>query len=280
MGHRQVGVVKQIFRYPIKSMLGEELGEVEIGPNGVTGDRAWALRETNGRIATAKKSANLLEFRANYDAPTAADRLSPLTITLPDGRKVHATDADASAVLSVALGRPVKLERPRSDEHSRGQIDPQTIFGDVGVERIMPEFTAATMPDSFSLRRGSFHDSAAIHLLATGTLSYLRSLISQDAQADPRRFRPNILVDDGSAGDHFVEDQWLEGELQIGDKVKIIKMQPALRCVMTTHQQSGLPRDLRILRATAEHHQARLGVFASIGAPGNVRVGDPVWLMS
>jgi uncharacterized protein YcbX len=55
-------------------------------------------------------------------------------------------------------------------------------------------------------------------------------------------------------------------------------MQQALRCVMTTHRQSELPRDPRMLRATAHHHQARLGIFAAIGAPGVIRVGDPVQL--
>ncbi len=55
-------------------------------------------------------------------------------------------------------------------------------------------------------------------------------------------------------------------------------MQPALRCVMTTHPQQDLPRDYTILRTAAFHHQANVGVFASIGAPGRVRLGDPVYL--
>ena len=55
-------------------------------------------------------------------------------------------------------------------------------------------------------------------------------------------------------------------------------MQAALRCVMTTHRQTDLARDPRILRAAAQHHSARLGVFASIGAPGPVRIGDLVFL--
>jgi uncharacterized protein YcbX len=56
-------------------------------------------------------------------------------------------------------------------------------------------------------------------------------------------------------------------------------MRQALRCVMTTHRQGDLARDLRVLRTAAQHHQARVGVFASIGASGRVRVGDPVWLI-
>jgi uncharacterized protein YcbX len=290
MKQRLVGVVDQLFHYPVKSMLGETLAEFEVGANGVIGDRAWGLREHNGRIASAKKWANLFEFHAMYEAAPSLATSAPVRITLPDGRHIRTADPDASAILSAQLGRPVTLEHTRPDERARGEIDPRTIFGDVGVARVMPQFTAATLPDTFGLYRGSFFDSAPIHLLATGSLAYLRSLIGDDAQTDPRRFRPNIVVDtaQGSQGagesasrgqsQRFVEDEWLDGELRIGEHVRIITMRAALRCVMTTHRQTDLARDPRILRATAQHHQAHLGVFAAIGAPGIVRVGDPVWL--
>jgi uncharacterized protein YcbX len=277
MNIRQIGVVKELFRYPVKSMLGERLDEFDVAANGVVGDRAWALREANGRIASAKKWANLFEFRAAYESTPQLESLAPVRITLPEGAIVHAGDPDASAKISAVLGRAIKLERARPDEHSRGEIDPKTVFGDVGVERLMPQFTAATLPDSFGLPYGSFFDSAAIHLVATGTLAHLRSLIGEDARADARRFRPNIVVDTGDESDRFIEDTWLDGELRIGSEVRIVKMQPALRCVMTTHRQTDLARDLRILRMAAQHHSARVGVFASIGAPGPVQIGDPVF---
>jgi uncharacterized protein YcbX len=283
MSERQIGTVRELFRYPVKSMLGEQLEAFAVAANGVLGDRAWGLREANGRIASAKKWANLFDFRAAYESAPQPATLAPVRITLPDGGTLHADDTDASARISAILGRPIKLERARPDEHSRGEIDPQTVFGDVGVERMMPQFTAATLPDSFGLPRGSFFDSASIHLIATGTLAHLRSLIGDDAaggaaRTDPRRFRPNIVIDTGSDGDRFIEDDWLDGELRIGGAVRIVKMQPALRCVMTTHRQTDLARDPRILRAAAQHHSARIGVFAAIGAPGPVRVGDPVLL--
>jgi uncharacterized protein YcbX len=278
MEKRQVGVVSELFRYPVKSMLGERLSEIEVGAKGVIGDRALALRENNGRIATAKKWANLLGFRAAYTRPPTAGDSGAIKITLPDGRELDAGDARAAEVLSAALGREIALVRARPDEHSRGEIDPQTIFGDVGVEQVMPPFTAATMPDSFGLYRGSFFDSAMIHVLATGSIAHLRSLAGDGAQIDARRFRPNILVETDPRLGGFVEDDWLGGTLEAGAEVKIVSMEPALRCVMTTHSQSELPRDLRVLRAVAQHHQARLGIFASIGAPGVVRIGDPVWL--
>jgi MOSC domain-containing protein len=279
MERRQIAVVRALFRYPVKSMLGEKRAELTLTANGTLGDRAWAVRETSGRIATAKKWPAMLGFRASYDAPPHADELTPVTITLPDGSTIHADDPDASARIAELLGRPVSLERAKPDERSRGELDPQTIFADVPVEQLLPNFTSQTLPDTFGLMRGAFFDSAPIHILASGSLEHMKRLCGGDSKLDPRRFRPNIFVDTGGTGaEGFVEDEWLEGTLEIGETVKIVAMQPALRCVMTTHAQMELPRDLSILRTAAQHHKATLGVFASIGAPGTVRVGDPVYL--
>ncbi len=278
MVQSQIGVIKELFRYPVKSMLGERLSEAEIGLKGIIGDRAWALRESNGRIVSAKKWANMLGFRASYEGTPQPGELAPVKITLPDGGSVHADDPGASDVISSYLGRPVKLEHARPDEHSRAEIDPATVFGDIGVANVTPGFTEATLPDSFGLPHGTFFDSAMIHVLATGTLEYMRSLIGPDAQLDPRRFRPNIVVETDPRLTGFVEDEWLGGTLESGT-VKIVSLQQALRCVMTTHQQSELVRDLRILRTAAQQHNAKLGLFASIGAPGKVRIGDPVCLV-
>jgi uncharacterized protein YcbX len=77
----------------------------------------------------------------------------------------------------------------------------------------------------------------------------------------------------------FVEDEWLEGTLEVGESVTIVQMRPTIRCAMTTHQQSGLRRDLRILRTIAHQHRDHLGVWAAIGTAGTVRVGDPVVLV-
>src|ERR671922_2542616 len=118
MERRQVGMVQELFRYPVKSMLGERLSAVDIGAHGVIGDRAYALREANGRVVTAKKWANMFEFCARYDAPPTPGALAPLRITLPDGRTIQAQDPDASGVLSVVLGRPVVLARAQNDQPS------------------------------------------------------------------------------------------------------------------------------------------------------------------
>jgi MOSC domain-containing protein len=288
MERRQIGTVKELFRYPVKSMLGERLERIEVGERGVIGDRAWALRESaNGKVVSAKKFARMLELRATYESTPGADepddQSAPIKIQLPDGRSLHAADADAAAMLSAVIGREVVIERAQPSQYTRAGIDPGTIFGDVPIESVMPQLTGATMPDTFALLNGTFFDSAMMHVLATGTLAHMRSLVGEGAQIDARRFRPNIVVDTGATANGFVEDEWLGQTLEVGDgangdTVKIVAMKPALRCVMTTHRQEDLGRDLRIIRAAAQFHQATVGVFASVGATGTVRVGAPVFL--
>jgi uncharacterized protein YcbX len=282
MERRQIGTVKELFRYPVKSMLGERLERLEIGERGVIGDRTWALRESaNGKIVSAKKFAHMLDLRAAYEAQPHENEPAPIRISLPDGRTLHAADADASELLSAELGREVAIERMEAGQHTRAGIDPGTIFGDVPIENVIPELTSATMPDTFSLMRGTFFDSATMHVLATGTLAHMRALVGDGAQLDARRFRPNIVVDTGAEANGFVEDEWIGKTLEVGNEaagVKIIAMEPALRCVMTTHRQEDLARDLRIIRAAAQFHKAKVGVFAAIGAVGIVHVGDPVFL--
>jgi hypothetical protein len=279
MERRQIGVVKEIFRYPVKSMQGERLSAVDIGVHGVIGDRAYALREANGRVVTAKKWANMLEFSSRYDAPPTSGALAPLRITLPDGRTIQAQAPDTSAVLSAVLGRPVMLERAQSDQPSHAEIDPTTVFGDVPVENVLPGRTAALMPDAFALPSGTFFDSASIHVIASGTLAHLHTLIGPDAQVDPRRFRPNMVVETALGVEGFMEDDWLEGTLEVSERVRIVQLRPTRRCVMTTHRQADLVRDLRILRTAVQHHHDHVGVWASIDTGGTVRVGDPVVLV-
>jgi uncharacterized protein YcbX len=124
-----------------------------------------------------------------------------------------------------------------------------------------------------------FFDEDVMHIVASGTLTHLRTL-KPDADFDPCRFRANIYVDTGDEAGGFIEDRWLDGVLEIGESVKIAGLRPAIRCVMTTHPQPGIPRDMSILRTAAQHHDAYVGVFASVAEAGQVRIGDPVVLVS
>src|SRR5712671_1031092 len=111
-----VGVVEELWRYPVKSMLGEQVTASEVGERGLLGDRAYALRDTSdGKIATAKnprKWPNLFDYSAALTgAATAGEKTPPARITLPNGATINTDQPDAAAILSAALKLEIRLER-------------------------------------------------------------------------------------------------------------------------------------------------------------------------
>lgn len=276
MTELQVGTVGALFRYPIKSMLGEELGELTIGPGGALGDRAWAMRElANGRIISAKKWRGAFEYLAAYETGSSV----PM-ITLPGGRKIMADAPEAAELLSTAFGGRLAIERAAADQALRASFDPAMVFGDVPPEQMMAvlqQYPVDAGPDNWAMPKGTFFDAAPLHVLASGTLAHLGRL-NRVSRFDVRRFRPNILIDSGPDADRFIEDEWLPGMLNLGT-VAIALTAPVVRCVMTTHNQGELPRDLAVLRTTAAHHNALVGLYARVEQTGRVRVGDRVTLI-
>src|SRR6266487_1834652 len=109
-----VGTVRALWRYPVKSMLGEELDAVDLGEGGVVGDRAYALRDREtAKVASAKHPKlwpNLLACSAAFvDPPRPGDELPPVRIELADGNVVVSDAPDVDAVLSSFFGRDVEL---------------------------------------------------------------------------------------------------------------------------------------------------------------------------
>jgi len=279
MGERMAGHVAELWRYPVKSMLGERRSELGLSAGGVAGDRAWALRETaTGRIASAKRFPRLLDFHARYEVEPTFAAPGRIEITLPDGRTMALDDPDASDVISDVLGHEVRLENQPHSEEKTG-IDRATVFGDVPVSTMKPDWTADTMPDYFQLMAGTFFEIGAVYLLASGSVDYLRRLQGGTAKIDRRRFRPNIFIESGPEWSGFVEDAWLGGALEIGKAVRVEEFQPTVWCVTSTLAQQDLPRDVSVLRTTAEHHRGCLGVYATVTNPGLLHVGDSALLV-
>jgi uncharacterized protein len=275
----RVGAVQELWRYPVKSMLGERRGELLVTERGGLGDRAWALREpASGRIASAKKFPRLLEFRATYEVEPTLERPGVIRIDAPGGRALYPDEKGASEAISEILGKPVRLEsQARSDEKTG--IDPATVFAGVPVEEMKPEWTPETMPDYFQLKKDTFFEIGSVFVLASGSVGHLHALQGGTARIDSRRFRPNVYVHTAPDPEGFVEDGWVGGTLVLGDSLVLGDLEPTLWCVTSTLAQEDLPRDPSILRTAAHHHGGCLGVYASVMRQGLVAVGDPVMLV-
>jgi uncharacterized protein YcbX len=283
-GTQLAGKVATLWRYPVKSMLGEELNAAEVTARGLLGDRAYALVDAaDAKVASAKnprKWPRLFDFRAAYvDLPRAGAPVPPVRITLPDGTEVTSEQADLDQVLARALNRDVTLETAERDRRKAVESSSPNPWTSV-VEEYWPDLEELDYRDTvtdFDLPEGTFFDSAAVHLLTTASLDRLRELYPQ-GRFEVRRFRPNIVIEAASGVHGFVENAWIGRTLAIGDAVRLSITGPCSRCVMTTLPQADLPRDVGILRAAARHNKANVGVYAVVVRGGSIRRGDHVTL--
>src|SRR5215510_6116292 len=264
----ELGSVVSLWRYPVKSMMGEELNASEVTERGLLGDRAYALVDcADGKAATAKnprKWPHLFDFRATFiEPPGAAAKLPAVRIILPDGTTVASEQSDLNAILSKALNREVALRGAQ-----RGAVNAEEYWPDLEGLDHRDTVTDFTLPEE------TFFDCAVIHLLTTATLDRLRELYPQ-GRFEVRRFRPNIVVQLGSGEMSFAENSWIRHTLLIGDEVRLNVTGPCPRCVMTTLPQGDLPRDAGILRTAAQHNQANVGIYAAVLRGGTIRRGDP-----
>ena len=275
--------VLSLWRYPVKSMAGEELEAVEVTARGLSGDRAYALVDTAtkkvGSAKSVKKFGELLKCSARFvSPPEPASRVPAVRITLPDGAALLSSQPDAAAALAAAFG-------------------PQVALVSTAPEGLMLEFDAGTLggqhaetteaPLSSAAPPGTFFDVACVHLLTTATLRRLEEAYPE-GQFAVERFRPNLVVDcPGESG--FVENAWVGRTVAVGTELVLRVSIPCARCVMTTLPRADLAHDPGILRAAAQQNRldrgeyGRLpcvGVYADVVQPGRIRRGDPVRLLN
>lgn len=285
----QVGRIAEVRRYPIKSMEGEVLDEVELGPGGLPGDRAWAVRdEVRGGIRGAKKIPALMELCSRYAKPPAPTGSSPAEIELPDGTTIATGAPDVNERLSRALDHEVTLwpllPADALDHYRRGAPEStdmltelRAIFGRTADEPLpnLGLFPPELM--EFESPPGTYFDAFPLLVLSQASLDAMGRL-APDSVFDVRRFRPNLVVAGTKAGVDFPEQAWHGRRLRVGDAVIEVTFE-CPRCVMTTHGFDDIPRDPSIMRALVREAGGNLGVYATVAEPGRIAAGDPVELL-
>ncbi len=237
-----VGVVRQIVRYPVKSMAGEAVAASGVGWHGLHGDRHYAFVRTGNTThfpwLTARQAPALLRHTPFYEDPS--DPLtSPLVVRTPDGRVLAVEDVALRDSLAAAYRAPAHLMR---------------------------------------LDRGAF-DSMPLSVTSTASLAHLGVRAGQPL--DYRRFRQNVLVETYD-GHPYAEDEWVGGLLVMGEGPDYVRVRLARRiprCMMINlHPDTG-EQDSRVLREVARGRDTCSGVYGSIDRIGTLRVGDAVRLI-
>lgn len=292
----QIGRVQQLWRFPVKSMAGEAVSQVELTADGVLGDRAWALQDVeSGRIVSAKDVRHfpdLLRCRAAFASPPALGTEWPtVTITLPDGGEIHSANPDASRRLSQRLGRKVRLVREAPADYTVDQHHPdlgateaqsgpvKTVASKLG-SALFAQLGVAPSP----VAQGRLVDAFPVSLLSVSTLARLERL-QPGLRFERERFRMNVIVEPDEA--EAAEADWIGRVLSLGSVTQLEVHIPAPRCVMVTRGQTDIPEDLNILRALVQHSRMPVpalgkvpccGTYATVKAFGTLRLGDAVYM--
>jgi uncharacterized protein YcbX len=290
-----VGTVRTLWRFPVKSMLGEELDAADLTQDGLVGDRAYALRDREtGKVASAKHPKvwpNLLGCRASFvEPPHAGEDLPPVRMELADGTTVQSDAAGAESVLSRFFGRDVELGRAAENGYTIDQYHPDEENYDPDGHR--DEVVEARLGAAFFNDRGlpsvvsegSFFDLFPLSVLTTSTLEKFGEL-APGSRFDARRFRMNVIIETSASG--FVENDWVGRLLAIGEDVRLAVALPDPRCVMPSLAHEDLPRDPQVLKTLAKHNRIEItgalypcaGVYAIAEATGTISRGDRVSLV-
>jgi uncharacterized protein YcbX len=231
----EIGRVACLWRYPASSLAGERLSHITVGTDGVEGDRLHGLVDaTTGEIARPDAA------RKWHGVPRIETRLQAgtLEVRIPGGAWLPAPGEDADRAASALLGFEASI-------------------------RPFVEGTSLPAPR---------YRKAPIHLLTTASLAELKAQ-HPAGDPDPRRFRPNILVDMQPVAGRFPETEWIGRKIAIGN-VELTVSEPCRRCGFTIIAQDGFDNDPDILRTLVRKNAHNLGVYCEVTRPGEIRAGD------
>lgn len=236
----QIGTIKHITRYPVKSMRGESLDEAHVAFHGIPADRSYTFVQEGVHnlfpFLTARECPDLMRYQPVWevDGDEGGPRRPPaLLVETPDRERFPIDSEELRADIERRAGRPVRLH---------------------------------------SDYRGN-KDVAYVSVIALPTLRALAE--AAGVEADQRRWRMNLVVD--AEVEPFGEKEWLGRTLAVGD-ARLVVTEQDKRCVMTTLDPETGSSTPSVLKKTGEMNDAFAGVYASVAAMGAVRLGDEVLL--
>ena len=281
-----LGKVDSIFRYPVKSMMGEKIEETCVTSNGVLGDRVWAVRdEVRGGIRGAKKISHLMQLSAAYVVEPTEHGSDPAEVTLADGEVIRTDDQNINARLSQALDHKVTIwpimPKEQLDHYRRGAPDSDDL--ETELRQVFGRTADEPLPDlsifppeilEYESPPGTYFDAFPILILSKKSLAVMNQRLPGSI-FDQKRFRPNLLIEDFNGVSDFPEQAWEGFRLKVGSAV--LKAEVVCpRCVVTTHGFEKLPKDPSIMRGLVKENNGNLGLYASVEEAGRIAAGDKI----
>ncbi|MDQ6675829.1 MAG: MOSC domain-containing protein [Acidobacteriota bacterium] len=258
-----VGRIESLWRYPVKSMRGEELQEAYLGFPGVYGDRLYAFRSSAAPAGfpylTGREQEKMLLYRPRFRDSVHMSKPANLTEAESIGQgltPVYAEPAAAMVDVDTPGGEKLGIEDPRLIDRLReGLRDRHQL-------RLLRSDRAMT-------------DCRPVSLFSIQTVEQLGEEFG--ATLDKRRFRANLYVDFGS-GSAFREEQFVGRTLQIGNKAVVAVTDRDPRCKMITLDPDTAQANPEIMRHLARAHEGKAGVYGAVLVEGTIRAGDSIQL--
>lgn len=260
-----IGQVHSLWRYPVKSMRGEELQESFLGFSGVYGDRLYAFRSSAAPkgfpYLTGREQEAMLLYRPRYRH--SEQMVRPPNLTEAEARgpgltPVYASPADSMLDVETPGGELLPIDDPR-------------------LARALREGIRETHELTLFRSDRAMTDSRPISLFSMQTVQQLSKEL--ESELDRRRFRANIYVD-LSSKNGFGEEEFVERNLQIGGKAIIAVTDRDPRCKMITLDPETREANPEIMRRLARAHDSKAGVYGAVLVEGTVRRGDQIVLLS
>ena len=257
-----VATVESLWRYPVKSMRGEELDEMFAGYSGVYGDRLFAFKSSASPkgfpYLTGREQRQMLRYRPRFRDPDKAAR--PINLTEAESMSANPVSADLADLMvdvETPTGETIAIDDPKLIDMLREGIGEQHHLTLLRSERAMTDCRPVSI---FSLQ------SARQLAEETGT------------PVDKRRFRANVYVDLTSA-EGFAENEFVGRSLRIGPKVVVTILERDPRCMMITLDPDTAEKTPAILKKVAQAHDGMAGVYGAVMVEGMLHKGDSVELL-
>jgi uncharacterized protein len=258
-----IGTVESLWRYPVKSMRGEELDEAFAGFSGIYGDRLFAFKSSASHegfpYLTAREQRSLLQYRPRFRYPDKAAR--PINLIEAESKGANPLSADlAELVVDVETpdGQKLAIDDRALIEMLRADIDQKHQLTLMQSQRAMT-------------------DCRPVSIFAVQSAKKLGE--ETGIKVDKRRFRANVYLDLTSS-DGFAEDAFVGRSLRIGSKVVVSILERDPRCMMITLDPDTAEKEPVLLKKVAQAHGGMAGVYAAVLVEGILRKGDPVELLN
>ena len=259
-----IGKVDSLWRYPVKSMRGEEMEEMFAGYPGVYGDRLFAFESSAGPkgfpFFTGREQRQMIRYRARFRNPekaarpvnlSEAEKLSPNLNPIPAGVSELMVDVETPDGKTFTIDDSALIDHLRAN--AEGKHDLTLLRSEKAITDCRP-----------------------LSIFAVQTAARLGE--ETGVAVDKRRFRANVYVDLTSS-EGFAEDKFVGRSLRIGSKVTVAVLQRDARCMMITLDPDTAEKTPAVLKAVAQAHEGMAGVYGAVLIEGMIRKGDPVELL-